>query len=408
MPKAQSEVESRQSDIARSHITETSVRILHTAEEIESIRGFWSACSGERDSDIDILLALVRGDQARQRPHVLVVEEDGKPTALMAGRVIRRQLAFRIGYFNIFKSLASVMTFPYGSLRGEASSHTCEQLVRMIVRSLKAGEADLALLEYVDADSNLYRWCKQLPGIFTRDYFAAHRHHRKRMLPRSVEKLYASLSSHERKRFRQIQRKLNNAFPGQVRIDRLLCAEDLDRSLRVVEEISEKTWQGQMGKGVKAVGPLRDLFQLEAQKGWLRIYTLYVADQPCAFWIGSVYQATFYSDFVGFDPAYSDYSPGMYLLSQMMEEFCTQDVEAIDFGFTDDEYKRRFGNVVWREASLHIFAPSSKGVSVNLMRAVAFLVHEPARALLARTNLIERAKKIGRRMASEKNRTKQN
>ena len=82
MPKAQSEVESRQSDIARSHITETSVRILHTAEEIESIRGFWSACSGERDSDIDILLALVRGDQARQRPHVLVVEEDGKPTAL--------------------------------------------------------------------------------------------------------------------------------------------------------------------------------------------------------------------------------------------------------------------------------------------------------------------------------------
>ena len=118
MLNAQSQAESRESDAARQRTTETSVRILRSAEEIENIRGFWSAWSGERDSDIDIFLELFRGDQVRQRLHVLVVEQDGKPIALMAGRIVRRHLAFRIGYFTIFNSLTNVMTFPHGSLRG--------------------------------------------------------------------------------------------------------------------------------------------------------------------------------------------------------------------------------------------------------------------------------------------------
>jgi hypothetical protein len=212
-----------------------------------------------------------------------------------------------------------------------------------------------------------------------------------------VDKLYASLSAHERKRFRQIQRKLNSDFSGRVRLDRLLGANDLDRALGVVEEISKKTWQEKIGKGLKAAGPQLDLFRLEARKSWLRIYTLYVADQPCAFWIGTVYQGLFYSDFVGFDPAYAQYSPGMYLLSQMMEEFCTQGVQVIDFGFTEEEYKKRFGNIVWRETRLHIFAPTFKGLRLAMMRSAAVLVHEPARWLLTRTNLIQRVKKLWRR-----------
>lgn len=376
---------------------------MRTLEEVERLRSAWSAWPGSRDGDIDVFLTVLRKDPAIQRPHILLIEEDGQPVALMAGRIVRKRLAFRFGYFRIFSPLVDVMAFPFGSLRGNSSSPVCEQLVREIVRGLRAGEADLAFLEAVDSSSNLYRCARRVPGLIARDHFAAHRYHRKRILPTSVDALDASLSSHQRKRFRQIDRKLNDDFSGQVRIDRLRCLADLDHSLRVVEEISKKTWQGKSGHGLNGVGcALRGLFELEARKSWLRVYTLYLAGRPCAFWIGTVYEATFYADFAGFDPEYSNYSPGMYLLHCMLEELCVEGVKSIDFGSSEEEYKKRFGNAAWQEASLHIFAPTAKGFVLNAMKAIAFLLYEPARSLLAHTHLIQRVKKTFRRIISDK------
>lgn len=219
----------------------------------------------------------------------------------------------------------------------------------------------------------------------------------------SADQLYASFTSHERKHFRQIKRKLTNDFAGRVRIERQMGSADLERSLEVVEQVSRKTWQQKLESGLTLSGPLMEFFKVEADKLWLRIYTLYLADEACAFWIGAAYQGTFVSDFVGYDPVYGRYSPGMYLLSQMMEEFCADGIQAVDFGFSDEEYKRRFGNTTWKETSLYIFAPTLKGLGLASTRFITVLLHEPIRAVLARTNLIHRAKKLWRQAGRRKN-----
>lgn len=383
-------------------VSGTTVRILRTVAEVEGIRSFWISLVGTRDSDIDVVLTLVRSDPSIQRPYVLVVEQDGNPISLMAGWVVRRNVPFRIGYWMIFNPIARVMTFPYGCLRGESSSAMCEMLVRTIIDGLKVGEADVALLEYLAADSSLCQCAEHVPDVLARDHFAARRYHRKRLLPKSADELYSDLSGNERSHFRRIRQKINTDFPGGVKIDKVGCENGLEAALKVVEEISKETWQSKMGVGLKIIGPLKALFQLEAQKSWLRIYTLHLDGKACAFWIGSVYNGTFYSDFLGYDPAYSRYSPGMFLLSCMMEDFSTQGVEAIDFGFSDEEYKRRLGNLAWPEISVHIFVRSLKGLTINFMRAVAFVLHEPARSMLTRTKLTERAKKIFRKLGTRK------
>jgi CelD/BcsL family acetyltransferase involved in cellulose biosynthesis len=82
----------------------------------------------------------------------------------------------------------------------------------------------------------------------------------------------------------------------------------------------------------------------------------------------------------------------------MMEEFCAEGVEAIDFGPSEEEYKKRFGNVVWLQADVHLFPPHLKGLVLSSMESIAVLLREPARAFLERTSLIQTVKKVWRRV----------
>ena len=377
-----------------------SVRILRSAAEVEAVREFWSSSPGTRDSDIDIFLGGLHNGSEDLQPRVLVLYRGGEPVVLMAGKISRRKFTFRIGYFRLFNPMVNVMTIPYGGLRGQASSEDCRKLVQEIIKCLKRGEADVAVLQYVDADSTLFRSAKSEPKFLLCDHFTPRRPHRKRTLPSSIEQLYVE-SSQGGKQFRRVAKKLSNEFSGQVRVDRFEALADLDRTLSVVEEIAKKTWQrnaSSIGFNIKDA-PLLEALKTEAEGGHLRIYTLHLGGIPVAFWIGAVYQRTFFSDFLGYDPDYARFSPGTYLLSQMMEEFCAQGVEDIDFGFSDEEYKRRFGNVLWQDTTVHVFAPSPMGLALSSMRMITALVNEGARALLKRTNLYQNAKVAWRKMA---------
>jgi hypothetical protein len=377
------------------------VRILRSAAEVESVREFWSLTPGTRDSDIDIFFLNGQPNNTEAvQPRVFVLCHDGKPAVLMAGKIVRREFTFRIGYFRLGKVMANVLTIPYGGLRGEASAEDCSKLVREISECLKNGEADVALLQYVDADSALFRSAKSVPKFLFRDPFTPLRPHRKRKLTGSIEQLYAE-SSQGGKQFRRVAKKLSNEFSGQIRVDRFEALADLDRTLAVVEEIAKKTWQrkaSSIGFNSKDAA-LVELLKTEAEGGHLRVYTLYLGGKPCAFWIGAVYQRTFISDFLGYDPDYARYSPGTYLLSQIMEEFCSQGVEEVDFGFSDEEYKKRFGNVMWEDTSVHVYAPTPMGLTLSALKMITVLPHEAARALLKRTDLYQKTKMAMRKIA---------
>ena len=377
------------------------VKILRTIPEIESVREFWSSSSGTRDSDIDIFFPKGRQDKSdAPQPRVVVLYRGGKPAVLLIGKIVRREFAFRVGYFRLSKIMADVLTVPYGGLRGEASAEDCRTVVRAITQCLKRGEADTVVLQYVDAGSALFSCAKKEPHLLLRDHFTPLRPHRKRKLPGSIQELYAP-SSQGGKQFRRVAKQLTNEFPAQIRVDRFEAPEDLDRTLAVVEEIAKKTWQREasnIGFNIKDAA-LLDVLKTEAAGGHLRVYTLYLGGKPCAFWIGAVYQRTFFSDFLGYNPDYSRYSPGTYLLSQIMEELCSESVDEIDFGFSDEEYKKRFGNVTWQDASVHLFAPSPKGLFLSAMKLITVLPHETARAILKRTKLYQRAKMVWRGIA---------
>jgi CelD/BcsL family acetyltransferase involved in cellulose biosynthesis len=222
--------------------------------------------------------------------------------------------------------------------------------------------------------------------------------HRTLTLPASVDAFYAGLSSKVRKNLRWQAKKLLQDFSGDVRVHCFRQATELDRMFAEVERVAQKTYQRGLGVGFADNAEMRQRMHFEAEKGWLRVFALYVKEQLCAFWIGTQYGEVFHSNFMGYDAEYGKYSPGMFLVVRVIEDFCSQNqnVRQIDFGLGDAQYKEVLGNQEWQEASVHIFGPSLRGCGLNALQVPVMLLDRAARKVLQETKLLARIKKFWR------------
>src|SRR5207248_1622362 len=180
---------------------------------------------------------------------------------------------------------------------------------------------------------------------------------------------------------------------------------ELNTLIADVERVASKSYQRGLGVGFFDNAEIRQRLQLKATKGWLRGYVLYIKECPCAFWIGDINGKTFGSDYVGYDPDFASYSPGMYLIMKVVEGFCDRNherVTEVDFATGHAEYKQALSNQEHREVSVYIFAPTLKGIGLNLTRTLVGGVDQTIKKTLARTSLLRRIKKSWRNRVKPK------
>jgi len=386
--------------------TDVQVRVLRTISEIDEIRSTWGAWPGNRDSDPDAYLSYMRSSPQGVQPYIIVVYRGGQPVVMLVGRAETVHLDFKVGYLH-FRPKANLLYFVYGGPRGNASSQNCELLVAEICKSLSSGEGDAAYLNFVRTDSDLCRLARTTTSVFSRDRVSAIQPHFRAVLPNSVEEFHRGLSPKVRKNLRW--KKMMQDFAGAVTIKIFKDIGEVDRLAEVAEGISAKSYQRGLGVGFRDGPGTRERLRLGAQKGWLRGYVLYLADRPCAFWIGDINRTTFGSDYLAYDPTFGKYSPGMYLSMRIIEGFCAKrgdDVSEVDFGPGHAEYKEALGNHKWQEASVYIFAPSVKGLGLNILRSSTAIVETIAKRALNQAGLLQRIKKSWRTRARIKAQTK--
>jgi hypothetical protein len=375
-----------------------SLRTFRTLSEIEEIREVWTSWQHHPNIDIDFYLAVNRLRPQVLRPHVVMLYRDGRPDAMLIGRIVNERFAVKLGYKKILEPQARMLKILHNGFVGNLSPANSELFVNEILGTLRRGESDLAVLTHIRADSSIHQAAMQVPGFLCRDFFPHFQLHRSTTIPATVEDFHGRLSHKVRKNSKW--NKLLRDFRGGIRIDCIREPDGLERMIRDVEEIARKTYQRGLGVGFKDSAETRELLRLDAEKGRLRAFILYLADQPCAFWVGTVYQRTFHGGYVGYDPEFGRYALGMFLMMRVIEGFCegegSKDVAEIDFGLGDAEYKEILGTNTWQEGSLFIFAPNLRGMGLNAVRTPALLVDRLATVVLAKTRLVARIKKVWR------------
>jgi Acetyltransferase (GNAT) domain len=376
------------------------VRVFRSVSELEEIRSVWTFWNGHPNCDIDFYLLLMQLRPEIVRPHIILLYRDERPQAMLIGRILEQGLSFKIGYKTVLKPKARLLSFIWGGTLGNLSRENSEVMVREVLNSLRHGEADLAVFNNIPVDTPLYHAATHLPGFLGRDLFPASQIHRGIVLPASPEEFHTSLSRKSLRNQRRQAKKLMQEFGGSVEVLCLRRPSDLDCLMDDVEEIAKKTYQRRLGVGFVADHEMHRRLHLDAQNGRLRAFLLYLAGKPCAFWLGTVYQKTFHSGFLGFDPAYKSSSPGMFLTVRVIEDFCGHNVpdaiEEIDFGLGDAQYKQVLGNRSWQDATVLIFGPGFRGLKLNALRTPIVLIDQLAKLALGKAGLLRKIKRSWR------------
>jgi len=382
-------------------------RVISSVSEVEEIRDIWSGWRQHPNSDMEFYLNTLRARPDFLRPHVILVNRGGCPEAMLVGRLELRRVEANLGYAKLLNKKRRTLTFLYGGLLGTLSPEGSKALVRDVMNSLSQGEADLAYFNNLKADSLLYGAAIKLPGRLSRDYYPSLQLHRSMTVPGSMEEFYRRLSAKVQKNLKWQAKKLIQEYSGNVSVRCFREAGDLERMIQDVEGIASKTYQRGLGVGFVDNPEMRRRLSLEAEKNWLRGYVLYAQNVPVAFWIGTLYLGTLHSEYMGYDPSLGKYSPGMFLIVKVIEEFCNHNgkrdqLSKIDFGPGDAQYKEVLGDLEWNDASLYIFSPRLRGVSLNLMRVPFAMLERAARRALEQTGLLNRVKKLWRLKSNEK------
>ena len=388
--------------VKEQHDTYT-INILRTAHEIELVRDFWTRHVSVPSADIDFFLTEVQSRNDFLRPHVILLRHDGKPAAMMIGRIEEGRLDLKFGYKKIYSPKVRYLKIIYGGIVGDISYGRGTIMVKNLLQTLTRGKIDFVYLDHLKVDSTLYRLALKIPGIFSRDLFPASHIHRKLLLKGDLSEFYRRRSRNTRENARRYSKKLEKKYNDKLLIKAFSSVDELNSVMKDMEIVASKTYQRGLGVGFFNSEIHYAIMKLAFERKWMRIWILYIDDKPCAFWHGYLFNGVFWIDIPGYDPEYRSDRVGLYLFIKMIEDLCQiQDAKAIDYGFGEAQYKQSYSDEVWHEAVVYMFSPRFKGIRLNGLRTAVDMTFRLVKWTLDRTDLYQKIKTAWRHSLASK------
>ncbi len=370
------------------------IEIARDVDAVRSLRGVWQSRVLDPNADIDFFLTVVESRSEVLRPHVIALKRDGTTRCLLVGRIEKKALELSLGYKHVTLFPALFLTLIHGGLLGDASEENVSALAGSIAKSLQKREADVALFHAVDGESAFHRVASKMGGLLARDYFPETIRRWNVHLPATYEEAYRRLSTNTRHNLRRYSKRLCETFGEQMTVRSFRDPSDLEWILPDTEAVASRSYHRGLGVGFVDNEETRRLMNLAANQGWLRAHVLYIAGKPVAFWNGLLYGRTFFTWTTAYDPNFSEFRPGMFLLQRMFEDLCREkNADEVDFGFGDAQYKGDWCDHERLQFSYLLFGPSVKGVTLNMLRTPLVGVSRLARRMVARTGALQEIKR---------------
>jgi hypothetical protein len=376
-------------------VSGTRVTVARRLEEVEGLRDTWEALHPERlTADFDYHLTVLRHAPGVVRPHVAVLERDGSPTALAVGRVEDVDLTARLGYKTVLRPRVRALTISQGGLLG-VDDQTAEPLFGALSGALAVDGLHVLRLRLLNVGGPVHELARSRPGLLTRQHLGVQVERWRARIPATFDDYLGARSSKTRSNVKRYARRLEEQFGDGVSFRVFRTPDELDELMRDTEAVHVKTYQRGMGAGLKGTELERRLRELAAARGWFRGFVLYLDDVPAAFWHGTAYRGVFYTGPTGYDPAHRDLRLGTYVLGKMVEKLCGE-VDWMDFGSGDAEYKRHFSDEHRLEEDVLVFAPRPRPVAINLAQTTVRGASRASKSVLAKSGRLRSARRAWR------------
>jgi hypothetical protein len=380
------------------------VGVARSLEELAPLRAIWLDGQSDPEADFNYFKAQQEArTNSSLRPHVVTIRRGDDLVSILVGRVEKLCSSVAIGYFRIPLPPVKCLTVIAPGVIGESAPENVEIFFKSIKDTLRKGEVDVVYFHRLDPNSHLSGLVNGKGGLLSRDRFPILSEHWSANLPPSYPEFLLKLSSNQRHNFKRYPKRFKEKYGDQIRVERYRHLADIDRILKDTENVAQKTYQRGLSAGFANDEATKLRMRLYAESGQLRAYILYVGDTPVAFWNGFGFRDTFYAWTTGFDPAYGELRPGLFLLQELLIDLCEDKVLCrIDFGMGDAQYKREVCDVSTKEVSQFLFGPHARGMLMNLLRTPLIGFSRTSQSVLNKAGLTDRLKKVWRRQLTTK------
>ncbi len=368
------------------------VELIDTEEKLIACKDEWEVLLNEAPSHEfhhhpDNLLLLLRHIYRDTHLRIFLLREIGKLRCIAPFTLMQGDFNLGIGTVTLWKTalrqyklIGTRMIFAK-----DVDPQPCLATLSHVL-SEHHKEYDLIYLESLAYSSPLYTLEEPLPGFVIYPVSVKRNVVRGLRIDRSFAGYLGTLRKKRRYNLKRNLRILEKATDGNYRMEKVVETGQVERFLKAVDHIYERCWQRH------TYGPYRHFtdgniayHQGLAKLGWLRSYLLHCNQEPVAYVIGYQYRGRYYYEYIGYDQAWSDFSPGTVLTYLMIEDLHTADrPELLDFGYGENIYKQIFGNcsyeannsyLINKTSMMRLAALAQLGLSRLYLAGSSVLVH---------------------------------
>jgi hypothetical protein len=343
-----------------------SVRLATDIDAVESLRPLWTKWANSLDTDLDYYLYQLSQDSTALAPYVVTIYRGGVARAMLVGQIRKQRASTVISFVNIPGPAMRVLEIKKGGRMGQDSQEIDGILAMELFKATQSGAIDSIFFERLPLDSELFRQIRRIPAFFLKERVPHVFCYSELSFSQSVKEQTRVFSGKMLREMRRKTRIAENAFPGQVSLKCFSQPGELEAGLCDVTRVVVTTWQYSLGQGFHDTAQTRETLRYFSDRGWLRIYVLYIKDIPCAFLIGQIYNNNFYCQYAGYHPEYSQYSVGSLLTARAFEQLAAAGVQRVDLGEGGQEHNRRIGCQMVEEGTVHVYSPTLRGIFLNL------------------------------------------
>jgi len=218
-------------------------------------------------------------------------------------------------------------------------------------------------------------------------------------LPDSLDEFLTRRSAS--KKLRREERSFLKRFGSDIRLRCFDRIEDIDEAARDMVTVAARSYQHKLGAAFTDSAFNRALLKVGLEKGWARIWMLYLAERPVAFWSGTAYGKTFGTWTPGFDPDFAKDGVGRFTMFRMIEDLCKDPkISVLDFGPGEAVYKSRFGRPIHYEREVILAARRPWPLLAVWCHSLFSLANGLARRLASSNGWLSRLKTHWRKRGS--------
>lgn len=377
--------------------TDAKVKLITSPIEIDALRPLWDATEREPGADYEFFKLTVQTLANVISPCALTLFRREEPVALVAGRIERGKLPVQFGYISLVDIPIRRVIFIAGGYVGERTEVNWRALLACVNTLLRSEQLDLAVFEHLKVGSFEHEAVCQTFKHSQSGATAPSKHWSFR-LPGTWDDFLRTRRQKHRYWLRRLPRVLDRDFSGQWEIKTYSSPQEVMEFVHAADSVAGRTYQRTLNVGFRRDEFTVQRVYMDARRGRLAGYVLFVGGEPRAFWYCFVYRGVLYLAATGYDPAFRSYEPGTILLMKIFQDYCGTEVDTVDFGLGDADYKKRFCSEYSLLSSVVVFSTSSaRGRLLQFLHNTTRAGTQIATQFLDRLQMTQRLKTRWRR-----------